>query len=143
MIDWVVPKIRFSGILGISWKMVFALAYTPFWKLNKYAINLAKKIMITLVQLAFYTHSFKTLAKNLNQMFWIPDPSLNLEALLFPKIDVHVPHLHSVRYPIDNYCILLLWILSLYQTRMLAGVGIDVQRSCGAENRAVIFVGNT
>ena len=45
MIDWVVPKIRFSGmyILGISWKMVFALAYTPFWKLNKYAINLAKK----------------------------------------------------------------------------------------------------
>ena len=63
MIDWVVPKIRFSGILGISWKMVFALAYTPFWKLNKYAINLAKKIMITLVQLAFYTHSFKTLAK--------------------------------------------------------------------------------
>ena len=22
-------------------------------------------------------------------MFWIPDPSLNLEALLFPKIDVH------------------------------------------------------
>ena len=87
--------------------------------------------------------SFKTLAKNQNQMFWIPDPSLNLEALLFPKIDVHVPHLHSVRYPIDNYCILLLWILSLYQTRMLAGVGIDVQRSCGAENRAVIFVGNT
>ena len=30
-------------------------------------------------------------------------------------------HLYLVRYPIDNYCILLLWILSLYQTRMLAG----------------------
>ena len=32
----------FGYILGISWKMVFALAYTPFWKLNKCAINLAK-----------------------------------------------------------------------------------------------------
>ena len=33
----------FGYILGgISWKMGFALAYTPFWKLNKYAINLAK-----------------------------------------------------------------------------------------------------
>ena len=55
----------FGYILGgISWKMVFALAYTPFWKLNKYAINLAKKYNdISLVELAFYTHSLKTLCK--------------------------------------------------------------------------------
>ena len=87
----------FGYILGISLELHF-----------ENSKNRQKNNDISLVQLAFYTHSFKALAKNLNQMFWIPDPSLNLEALLFPKIDVHVPHLHSVRYPIDNYCILLL-----------------------------------
>ena len=55
-----------NQIFGYTWNKLkngFCFGVYSILKFNKYAINLAKKIMITLVQLAFYTHSFKTLAK--------------------------------------------------------------------------------
>ena len=136
----------FGYILGgISWKMVFALAYTPFWKLNKCSINLAKNYNDKPGWTCFLYSFLKGTCKKTKKLNVLDTWSVTKFGSLIisenrcaraPFALGSLPHWQLLYPPTVNF-------VTLPNEEMLAGVGIDVQRSCGAENRAVIFVGNT